>query len=182
MIVPDSITWPLPTTSRTLVIATFWADAAGGISRPMASTGAIARAAGTEVAFTSVDDLAGCLPPRESVGRPLQRHHAQAMVGGIASRVGGDHHDVAELERLARDACAPELTDAGPLDRPPHHLAVLVRRLDVHERMRVAEEELHELALDRDGLVLVIGGGKGMMCPGRDAGPHDGDRQDNEES
>ena len=36
-------------------------------------------------------------------------------------------------------------------------LPLRVLALDVHERVRVAEEELHQLALDRFGLVFEIG-------------------------
>src|SRR6185295_9664208 len=50
-----------------------------------------------------------------------------------------------------------ELTARAPLNGPALHLAVLVRRFDVHERVRVAEEELHQIPLNRHRLILEVG-------------------------
>src|SRR5688572_10692189 len=114
----------------------------------------------------SVERLA-LLTPAEAVRRPQQRAHPNAVIRGVTARIARDHDLVARLQRFARDTLAGQRTGATPLDAPPLHLPVLVGRHDVHPRVRVAEHELHELALDLDGLALVVGRGERMMRVGR---------------
>src|SRR6185503_2742379 len=111
---------------------------------------------------TSIERLAA-LAPAEAVRRPQQRAHAQPMIDGIAPRVARDDDLVAGLQRLARDALTGQRAGAAPFDAPALHLAVLVGRHDVHPRVRIAEHELHELALDLDRLALVVRRGKRMV-------------------
>src|SRR6184192_4221975 len=99
--------------------------------------------------------------PLEAVLRTEDAAHADAVILGGAARVAGDDDVVAGLERIARDA--RELTGRGPFDRPALHLAVVVRRLDVDERVRVAEHERDHVPLDLDLLVDDVGGRKGVM-------------------
>ena len=71
------------------------------------------------------------------------------------------------LQRLPRDAVVGELRRAAPLDRPALLHAVLVRRLHVHERVRVAEHELHQLAFEAHLAADVVGGAVRVMRPRR---------------
>ena len=73
-------------------------------------------------------------------------------------------HDVADVQCLVRDALVCERPGAAPLDGPTMHLAFLVRHLDVHERVRIAEQELQQLALDLDRAIFEIRGGEGVVC------------------
>src|SRR5690606_14036906 len=120
---------------------------------PAASSSVIASA---RMASRSVERFAGPAAPVEAVRVPAQVQHPDAVVVRVASRVPRDGDDVARPQRLARDALARELPRAAPFDGPSPQLAVLVRRFDVHERMRVAEQELQELALDLDRAILEI--------------------------
>src|SRR6186713_818450 len=110
----------------------------------------------------SIESLAA-LTPTEAVGRPQQRAHANAVIDRVTPRVARDDHLVAGLQRLARDALAGQRAGATPFDAPALHLAVLVRRHDVHPGVRIAEHELHELALDLDRLALVVRRGERVM-------------------
>ena len=63
-----------------------------------------------------------------------------------------------------------ELARAAPLDRVTHHLPVLLLHHDVNEGVRIAKQELHQLAFNGDGLVFQIRGREGVMgircwCP-----------------
>src|SRR5215208_124083 len=93
MIVPDSITWPVPTTIRAFVIATFWADVDAGINMPTTSTTAVVSACAIEVIFMSIDDLSrqGRRTPAHSIAwrhppqnlRDAERHHSN-IHGAVA--------------------------------------------------------------------------------------------------
>src|SRR3954470_3697324 len=82
--------------------------------------------------------------PLPAVGRPGDRAHPQAMIFGVAARVARDDDVVARFERFAGDTLAVQLQAGTPFDRVPHHLSLRVFAFDVHERMRVTEEELHQ--------------------------------------
>src|SRR6516165_3966386 len=73
--------------------------------------------------------------PLEAVLRTENAAHAQPVIFGRAARVAGDDHVIARLERVVRDAV--QLAGRRPLNRPALHVSILVRRFDVHERMRV---------------------------------------------
>src|SRR5437773_10780954 len=83
-----------------------------------------------------LERLAGFLAPTETVRRTQQAAHAQPMIVGIAARVTPDDDFVARLQRIARDALAGQRTGAAPLHAPTLHLALVVRRHHMHERMR----------------------------------------------
>src|SRR5882672_5107769 len=84
-----------------------------------------------------IEGFAGTPAPVEAVGVALQVLHPQAMVGRVAARVADDRNRVADVERLVRQALIAELRGAAPLDGPALELTLVVRRLDVHERMGV---------------------------------------------
>ena len=69
---------------------------------------------------------------------------------------------------------------APPLHRQALELTVLVRRLDVHERMGVTEHELEQLAFDLYRAVFEVGRREGMVRLHRHARDHreQGRRQD----
>src|SRR4030095_14569018 len=90
-----------------------------------------------------VNRFTGTRPPCESIERPPQAEHQCAVLSWHARRTRRDGDLVADLQRLALDALRAELRGARPLDRPPFHLAMLVGRFHVHERVRVAHHELH---------------------------------------
>ena len=94
--------------------------------------------------------------PTESVGRPPQAAHANAMIDGIAPGVARDDNVIARLQRLAGDALTGQRTGAAPLDTPALHLAVFVGSHHVDPGMRIPEHELNELAFDLHGLVFVV--------------------------
>src|SRR5580658_635160 len=86
--------------------------------------------------------------------------HANAMVIGVAARVALDFDNVTRLQRFTSDAVAAQLAAGAPFHCPDLHLALVIRRFDVHERMRVAIQELYQLPLDGDRLILKISGHK----------------------
>src|SRR6266550_5521285 len=103
----------------------------------------------TKTGGVLVDRLAGLLAPREAVLRTLQRNHPDTVVGGIAPRRTGDADDVARFQRFARDAGVIELAGAAPFDVVGGDGPVFLFHVDMHERMRIAEHELHDLAFNR---------------------------------
>src|SRR4030095_2296110 len=84
-----------------------------------------------------VDGLPGGLAPREAVFRSLQRHHSNAMVGGISAGCTADDPHVAGLQRLARDAGVVQLPGAAPLNVVDGDAAVLLLHVDMHEGVRI---------------------------------------------
>src|SRR5690349_5262813 len=66
------------------------------------------------------------------------------------------------LQRVSRNALIAELAASSPLDRPPV-LAVCVLCDEIHKRVRVAPQELSQLAFQRDLVGLVVGCGKRVM-------------------
>src|SRR5688500_4937985 len=96
-----------------------------------------------------VEGYAGPLAPSKSLRCAAPRSRTQPVVAHCPRRVTGDDDVVADFERGPGDALPGKLAAAAPLDRPPLHLAGWRRHFDVHPGMRVAEQELHKLALDR---------------------------------
>ena len=70
------------------------------------------------------------------------------MVQGVAPGASRHHDLVAHLERLAVHALVAELRSAAPLDSEALHFALLVLRLHVDPRVRAADDDLDEFALD----------------------------------
>jgi hypothetical protein len=73
------------------------------------------------------------------------------------------------VQRFSRHALAIELAAGAPLNGPALNLAVLVWSLDVHERVRVSEEELNEVPFDRRRLIFEVCRSERVM--GLDARP-----------
>ena len=95
---------------------------------------------------------------------PNARHAKMLrVILGVASRISGDDHVVAGLQRLARHALSAELESSAPFDGVADRVALLVFPFDVHERVRVAKQELHQVAFDLRRLVLEVRGGKRVM-------------------
>src|SRR4029079_7596809 len=99
---------------------------------------------------TLINRFAGTRPPRESIERPTQTEHQCAVLPRHTRRTRGDRDLVADLQRLTLDALRAELCSARPLNRPALDLAMLVGRFHVHERVRIAQHELHELPFELD--------------------------------
>jgi len=85
------------------------------------------------------------------------------VVGRVAARITGDNHMVAGFQCVIVDAGLFELRGRCPFHRPSLHLTVFVRRLYVHERVRVPEHELHDVPFDLLSLVLEVRRGEGVM-------------------
>src|SRR4051794_17965381 len=97
-----------------------------------------------------VDGLAGLRPPRKSIEWPLQCDHQRPEFARDTRRTAHNGDLIADSQRLARHARSAELSCAAPLDGPALRFAVLVRRFNLHECMRIAKDELHQLALQLD--------------------------------
>jgi len=110
-----------------------------------------------------VDGLSGLLAPGEAVFGSLQRHHSNAMVGGISAGRAADDHDVACFQRLARNAGVVQLPGAAPFDVVDRDAPVLLFHVHMYERMRIAEDELNDFAFDGLRLRLEIRRGEGVM-------------------
>src|SRR5215831_2843045 len=108
-------------------------------------------------------DLVERPAPLPAVGRPGDGAHPQSVIFRVAARVPRDDHVVARLQRLARHALAVELQARAPLHRIPHGVALRIFPFHVHERVRIAEQELHQVAFDRLGLVFEVRGGERVM-------------------
>jgi hypothetical protein len=70
---------------------------------------------------------------------------------------------VAGLERFSGNTLATELTSATPLNGIPHLRPILLLHHDMHEGVRIPEQELHQLALNLHGLIFEIRGREGVM-------------------
>src|SRR6185369_12720017 len=86
--------------------------------------------------------------PGEAIARPLQREHQRAILARHSRGTAHDDHLVAHLERFLRHARVAELRRAAPLDGPPLRDALVVGSHDMHERMGIAIDELHQLAFE----------------------------------
>src|SRR3954471_4777180 len=87
--------------------------------------------------------------PLPAVLGALDALHAQSMILWIASGGADDDDVITGLEGGGGKALGAQLHARSPLDRPPLHLALFVggRQMDVG--MRITEDELDEVALDR---------------------------------
>src|SRR6185436_13781365 len=103
--------------------------------------------------------------PFPAVNRPLDREDADAVRFRIASRLAGRDDAIAELERRARHRKLRrrELRAGAPFEVPRLRLALLVRHLDAHERVRIAPDEFLDDALDLDALAGLVRRRERMM-------------------
>ena len=62
------------------------------------------------------------------------------------------------FERFTRDTVTAQLPAGAPFYRPGLHRTFVIRRFDVNKGVRIAIEELNQLALNGDGLILEISG------------------------
>src|SRR5207237_7558916 len=93
----------------------------------------------------------------------LQTKHAKTMIIRIPARVPDDDDVVAGFQRFASDALTSKLAASAPFDRPTDGFAFLVLALDVDERMRIAEQELNQIAFNCLLLVFKVSRGERMM-------------------
>ena len=98
--------------------------------------------------------------PTPAIRRTSDALHTNAVVIRIAPWVARNDNDVARFERFTRHAVAAQLTASAPLDGPGLHHALVVWSFHVDERMGIPVQELYQLALNRDLLILEIGGCK----------------------
>ncbi len=70
---------------------------------------------------------------------------------------------IADLQRVSGDALVTELTSTAPLDRVADESPVLLLDVHVHPGVRVAEQELNEITLDRHHPIIEVGCGERMM-------------------
>ena len=82
---------------------------------------------------------------------------AHAVIGGVAAGVAAENEVVAGFERIPFDSLPAELAGGAPLGSPGDGLSVFTGNVEQDSRMRVAEEEFHDLTLDGDFLVGVSG-------------------------
>ena len=90
------------------------------------------------------------------------------MVGGGARRVHGDGDFFTGLERIALDVLLTQRAGAAPFKRPALHHAFVIGSFHLEEGVRVAQQQLNDLAFQRDGLVAVVGGTQGVVREGCD--------------
>src|SRR5437868_1882143 len=108
--------------------------------------------------------------PGETIGDSPQPHHPQPMIFGIAARVAYDNQMITGFQGFPCDTLLAKQSTAAPFDRVLDLFAFVVLALDMDERMRIAEDELNEITLDRLLLVFEVGGSKGMVTIDLNAG------------
>src|ERR1019366_1098199 len=86
-------------------------------------------------------DLVEGTAPLPAIRRTGDIHHTQTVIFGVAARVANDDHVVARLQSLAGNALTAELAACAPFNGPALHHALVVRRFDVDEGVRVAIQE-----------------------------------------
>src|SRR5262245_40778988 len=97
-----------------------------------------------------IDDFTHTGAPGFAIGGARDLDQAAARAVRTARRVGVHFYRIADLERVLVDSLLRELCGAGTLEHPPLYLSAGVVDLDVQERVRRAQRDLDDLALDRD--------------------------------
>src|SRR2546422_7341472 len=92
--------------------------------------------ANVQCSFVISIKRAAPLPP---VRRTRDVHHPEPVVVGIASGLADNDHFIAGFDAFAGDTFLAQLASSSPLDSPGLYNALLIRGLDVQERMRIAE-------------------------------------------
>src|SRR5437016_346933 len=95
-----------------------------------------------------VEALTGFPAPGPPVGSALQADHAQTVIVRIAARIAHDDDMITGLQGFPRNALAPQLPASAPFNGVANRFAFIVLTFDVDERMRIAEQELNQVALD----------------------------------
>ena len=67
---------------------------------------------------------------------------ASPGIGGGARRIHGDGYVVADFERFPLDALLTQLTGRAPFEGPALHNTLFIGRLDLQERMWIAEKKI----------------------------------------
>lgn len=94
------------------------------------------------------------------IGGALDGRDANAMLRSDASRTAGNFDLIAGLECLAVDVVARQENPRTPFNCPGLHHPILIRRHDVDEGMRIANQEIHHRTLDGDFFIDQISGWK----------------------
>src|ERR1700682_3092777 len=114
--------------------------------RPWAGmdTGTISARAASQAAagiLPFIDALASLLlertAPLPAVGWAGNIHHAEAVVGGVAAGIGDYTNVTARFQGFAGDALPAQLAAGAPFHGPSLRFPLVVRALNVHERMRI---------------------------------------------
>src|SRR5688572_15684796 len=121
----------------------------------------------------SVDDFTRLLAPLEVGFLERDETHAGHLRVG-ARRAARDLDLVADLQGLLIHAGPSEVGRAGPLDGIAAYRPVLLHDVHLDKGVRIAKLELHQLALNRDPLILFVGRGKRVVCGQRRAGANEG--------
>src|SRR5882672_1351674 len=107
--------------------------------------------------------------PLPAVGWPLNAFHMHPVLGRIARRTPGDDDAIARFQRVFVDAPLLQARRAGPLGGNLAHGAGLVFGVHMNPRVWTAVVDLHDLAFDRDPLVLEVVGRERVVGRGRNA-------------
>src|SRR5262249_20460320 len=86
--------------------------------------------------------------PVPAVGRPGDAFHMNPALGRLAARTSADHHAIARLQRVLRDAALRQASGAGPFRGILEQIPGLRPDHQVHPRVRRAILELDELAFN----------------------------------
>jgi hypothetical protein len=92
--------------------------------------------------------------------------HQQAVVFRITAGTALDYHMISRLQRCMRHIVMGQPGGAAPFDGPPLLLAGGIDYQHVYERVWIAKQQLHDLALDRDLSIEQVGGRERMMRQG----------------
>ena len=117
--------------------------------------------------------FAGLCAPGETIGDSLQPHHPQPMIFGVAARVAYDNQMITGFQCFPGDTLLAKQSAAAPFNGVLNLFALIVLAFDMDERMRIAEDELNQITLDRLLLVFEVGGSKGMVTLDLNAGQQD---------
>src|SRR5579872_3013658 len=91
---------------------------------------------------TLLNRVTGIIAPAEAIGFAMQRLQRAAMIRGRARRINRHDHFIAHLQRVALDALLSQLPRRAPFERPALHHALFIRRFDLQEGVRIAEQKV----------------------------------------
>src|SRR5580698_1120916 len=96
------------------------------------------------------------LIPVEPIGGAAEPLQVNLVVRGIAARAAGENYMISGVQGVLRDPVIRESSRAAPFRDPGIRISLSVGNLQGHERMRIAEIEIHQPAFDRDTLVFKV--------------------------
>src|SRR5207253_3892314 len=111
----------------------------------------------------------------EAVRRPLDDLKQQSMILREAAGVPRDNDVIAGSERRRGQASFGELLRRSTFDDPDLLLSLFIGSFDLHERVRVAPDELLQRAVDPDDLAVNVCGRRRVVREGRTIGRYEND-------